>query len=75
MDASPYKEMYHLLAVTAANVEQLLHESLSTANAVPQDMKNQHQIQANLLSAQIQAAMTMLTQSLIDAESLLLEED
>ena len=72
MDA-PYKEMYHLLAVTVANVEQLLHESYTTAKAVPNDMKNQHQIQANLLSTQVQAAMNTLSQALAKAESLLLD--
>ena len=72
MDA-PYKEMYYLLAATVANTEILLHESYTTANSIPSDMKNRHQIKADILSAQTQAAMAMLTQALIDAESLLLE--
>ena len=73
MDA-PYKEMYYLLASTVANVEQLLQESYTTANAVPQNMKNQNQIQANLLSTQVKSAMNTLNQALANAESLLLEK-
>ena len=68
-----YKEMYHCLAATVTKVEQLLSEAYTSACNVPQDMKNYHQIRASIFNAQVYAAITLLNQSLADAESILLD--
>ena len=68
-----YKEMYHCLAATVTKVEQLLSEAHKSANNVPEDMKNHHQIKASILNAQVKSSIALLNQSLADAESILLD--
>ena len=69
-----YKEMYHCLAATIVKVEQLLSETQKSANNLEIDMKNFHQIKASILNAQVEASVTLLKQSLADAETILLEK-
>ena len=71
---NPYKEMYHCLAATIVNVELLLQEAYTSADNIPDDMKNQHKIKASILNAQVKTAVNRLNQSLADAEAILLKK-